>query len=97
MNKRPFFAAMLFGGLSFAGIVAMFSQSEPLDGTVNTSHAVGTRQVSLNPGGGSHEPQYSEVLPRVIEDGVEHQIERMSSDKEKSPDAKPRRNILRLR
>ena len=96
MNKRPFFAAMLLGGLSLAGILAMFSQTEPVQGTVNTTHATGVRRVSLNPSG-SLEPHYGDVLPGVIEEGVEHQLEKMSSDEEKNADAKPRRNILRLR
>ena len=96
MNKRPFFAAMLFGGLSLAGILAMFSQTEPVSGTVNASQATGLRRVSLNPGD-PEEPEYGEVLPCVIEDGIQHQLEKMSSDEEKNADAKPRRNILRLR
>ncbi len=96
MNKRPFFAAMLFGGLSLAGILAMFSQTEPVPGTVNAIHATGLRRVSLNPSG-SPEPHYGDVLPGVIKDGIEHQLEKMSSDEEKNRDAKPRRNILRLR
>ena len=96
MNKRPFFAAMLFGGLSLAGILAMFSQTEPMPGTVNAIHAAGARRVTLNPSG-SPEPHYGDVLPGVIEDGIEHQIEKLSSDEEKNADAKPRRNILRLR
>lgn len=95
MNKRPFFAAMLFGGLSLAGILAMFSQTEPAAGTVN-ARAAGSRRVSLNPGE-SQAPQYGDVLPGVIEEGLEHQLEKMSSDKEKNAEAKPRRNILRLR
>ena len=96
MNKRPFFAAMLLGGLSLAGILAMFSQTEPVPGTVNASHSTGLRRVSLNPSG-SQEPQYGEVLPGVIQDGIEHQLEKVSSDEDKNADAKPRRNILRLR
>ena len=96
MNKRPFFAAMLFGGLSLAGILAMFSQTEPMPGTVNAIHAVEARRVSLNPSG-SQEPHFGDVLPSVIEDGIEHQLEKLSSDEEKNSSAKPRRNILRLR
>ncbi len=96
MNKRPFFAAMLFGGLSLAGILTMFSQTEPVPGTVNAIHATGPRRISLNPSG-SPEPHYGDVLPGVIKDGIEHQLEKMSSDEEKNRDAKPRRNILRLR
>ncbi len=95
MNKRPFFAAMLLGGLSLAGILAMFSQTEPVPGTVNAIHAT-ERRVSLNPSG-SEEPHFGDVLPGVVEEGVEHQLEKMSSDEEKNRDAKPRRNILRLR
>ncbi len=96
MNKRPFFAAMLLGGLSLAGILAMFSQTEPVPGTVNAMHATGLRRVSLNPSG-SEEPHFGDVLPGVVEEGVEYQLEKMSSDEEKNRDAKPRRNILRLR
>ncbi len=100
MNKRPFFAAMLLGGLSLAGILAMFSQTEPVPGTVNAIHAMGPRRVSLNPSGSStdsEEPHFGDVLPGVVEEGIEHQLEKMSSDEEKNATAKPRRNILRLR
>ncbi len=95
MNKRPFFAAMLFGGLSLAGILAMFSQTEPVAGTVNAGGSE-SRRVSLNPGD-SRTPQYGDVLPVVIEKGLEHQLQKTSSDEKKNADAKPRRNILRLR
>lgn len=95
MNKRPFFAAMLFGGLSLAGIVAMFSQTEPANGTMN-GDMTGSRRVSLNPEG-SREPRYGEVLPSVIEDGIEHELEKLTSDDEECTDPEPRRKILRLR
>ena len=31
MNKRPFVASILFTGLSCAGILTMFAQSQPID------------------------------------------------------------------
>ncbi len=96
MNKRPFFAALLFGALSFAGILAMFSQARPLSDTVNASQSPGSRWISLDPGA-ARDRDFGRVLPAVIEKGVRHQLERMSSDKEKNDNAKPRRNILRLR
>ena len=96
MNKKPFVAAILFGALSLGGIFAMFSQTEPVSDTGERSNGARPQWISLNPSATPH-PDFGKVLPAVIEKGVEHQLEKLSSDKEKNGEAKPQRNILRLR
>ena len=95
MNKRPVFASVLFGFLSAAGIVALFSQTDPSDGTLKAQGSR-SRWISLNPSGRSS-PDLDDVLPQVIEEGARALPAPTAVKDSGEENARPRKNILRLR
>lgn len=66
MTRRPVFASILFVGLSAAGVFALFSQTEPANGTLRAESS-SSRWTSLNPGSGRN--KLRTILPRVIDEG----------------------------
>lgn len=96
MNKRPFVASILFTGLSFAGILAMFAQSQPINEFGAPIHAEG-RWTSYDPGKAT-EAEFSEIVPQVTEEG-RRQLKLLptSVSNDNVGEPKPKRAVLRLR
>ena len=96
MNKRPFVASILFTGLSCAGILTMFAQSQPIDEFGAPIHAEG-RWTSYDPGKAT-QTEFSEIVPQVTEEGRRQlQLLPASLSNTEVGEPKPTRAVLRLR
>ncbi len=93
MKTRPFFATLALGALCFGGILAMFSQSSSATSRVRSTTGFGNH-ISLNPSA-RKDRSFDETVERVIRSGLEPRVEKASSSDDGN--AKPRRNVLRLR